>query len=166
MPVTETAEPVQPLQVEWAPTTITLPGADSATIVTIATNKDGVLLPPERLDRIGWWEASDMPGDRVGGTIVMTGHINGNGQVGFAKKFIGLQMGNVVTLSSADDAEARYVVQAVEHYDKASGKLPTERLNRLQGPELLALITCGGEFVGAPLGYADNIIAWATPAPA
>ena len=32
------------------------------------------------------------------------------------------------------------------------------------GPETLALVTCGGAFVGPPLGYADNIIAWATRA--
>lgn len=54
--------------------------------------------------------------------------------------------------------------QSAGHYDKASAALPTTRLNRLERSELLALITCGGEFVGAPLGYADNVIAWATPA--
>lgn len=150
-------------QAEWVPTTITLPDADSAPIITINTDPDGVLLPPKDVSRIGWWKDSDAPGDGVGGTIVMTGHINGNGQVGFAKKFIALQPGNIVTLGSVDGAEHQYVVQSVEHYDKASGALPTTRLNSLDGPEVLALITCGGEFVGAPLGYADNVIAWATP---
>lgn len=159
-PVTETTQSAQP---EWTPTTLTLPGSASAPIVTITTNEDGVLLPPKNVARIGWWKHSDAPGDGVGGTIVMTGHINGDGQIGFAEKFIHLQAGNVVTLSSDNGAGHRYVVQSVEHYDKASGTLPTDRLNRLQGPEQLALITCGGEFVGAPLGYADNVIAWAIP---
>jgi hypothetical protein len=33
----------------------------------------------------------------------------------------------------------------------------------LEGPEALALVTCGGNFVGPPLGYEDNIIAFASP---
>lgn len=160
-PVVETTQPAQP---EWTPTTLTLPDSASAPIVAITTDQDGVLLPPKNVARIGWWKDSDAPGDGVGGTIVMTGHINGDGRIGFAEKFTDLQIGSVVTLSSDDGAAHRYVVQSVEHYDKASGTLPTDRLNRLQGPEQLALITCGGEFVGAPLGYADNVIAWATPA--
>ena len=51
----------------------------------------------------------------------------------------------------------------VQKADKEKG-FPAEELNRLDGPETLALVTCGGAFVGPPLGYADNIIAWATRA--
>ena len=31
------------------------------------------------------------------------------------------------------------------------------------GPETLLLVTCGGEFVGPPLGYANNDFVFAVP---
>ena len=38
-----------------------------------------------------------------------------------------------------------------------------EAVNDAVGENRLVLITCGGEFVGGTLGYADNIIVEAIP---
>ena len=108
---------------------------------------------------------SAFPGSGAG-TVVITGHINDVYQGdGFGKKFSTLEIGSVVTVAGAGGQTWNYRIEAVDHYGK-DGELPVERLNSLDGPETLALITCGGEFVGPPFGYEDNDVAWGTPVPA
>ena len=139
-------------------------GNEAAVVLAIKTTSDGSLIPPEDVSKVGWWADSAFPGAGAG-TVVITGHINdvyvGDG---FGKKFSSLTPGSIVVLTGADGQEWSYRIDTVDQYRK-DGELPVERLNRMDGPETLALITCGGEFVGPPLGYEDNDIAWATRIP-
>ncbi|RQO45547.1 class F sortase [Rhodococcus sp. KBW08] len=146
------------------PTTLRT-GNSTADILPIKTTTDGSLIPPEDVSEIGWWADSAFPGSGAG-TVVITGHINDIYQGdGFGKKFSTLEIGSVVTVAGAGGQTWNYRIDAVDHYGK-DGELPVERLNSLDGPETLALITCGGEFVGPPFGYEDNDVAWGTPVPA
>ncbi|MCJ0950178.1 MULTISPECIES: class F sortase [Rhodococcus] len=146
------------------PTTLRT-GNSTADILPIKTTTDGSLIPPEDVSEIGWWADSAFPGSGAG-TVVITGHVNDIYQGdGFGKKFSTLEIGSVVTVAGAGGQTWNYRIDAVDHYGK-DGELPVERLNSLDGPETLALITCGGEFVGPPFGYEDNDVAWGTPVPA
>lgn len=95
---------------------------------------------------------------------MITGHVDDVDQgAGFASKFTELTPGNQLELTTADQRTYRFRVTSVDAVNKQGG-LPVDELNRLDGPEKVALVTCGGPFVGAPLGYRDNIVVFAEPA--
>lgn len=144
-----------------APVRLTL-GGDSAQILAVETDQDGVLLPPKEIDQLGWWAGSAEPGSGTG-TVVVTGHVDDiDLGTGFAAHFTSLKPGDTVTLTSNDQSAHRYRVTRAGAVAKEGG-LPVDELNRLDGPETLALVTCGGPFVGPPLGYRDNIVVFAAP---
>lgn len=144
-----------------APITLTI-GDTSAPTDPVATDAAGVLLPPQDVSRLGWWADSSLPGSGAG-SIVVTGHIDDIAQGdGFAARFAGLSEGDEVALELGDGSSRRYRVDRVMSVGK-DGELPLGELNRLDGPETLMLVTCGGEFVGPPLGYANNDFVFATP---
>lgn len=145
------------------PTAVTVDGA-TAPVDAINTTEDGVLHAPQDIGRIGWWAGSAMVGADQG-TTVLTGHVDEVDQgTGFAgAHFADLEVGQTVTVTSEDGTEYVYEVTENDRVKKR-GELPLERLNDLDGAPELALITCGGEFVGPPLGYEDNQIVWLRPA--
>lgn len=143
-------------------------GSDSAPTDPVATDNSGVLLPPQDIDRLGWWADSSLPGSGTG-TVVVTGHIDDVSQgKGFAAKFADLKAGDTVTLTTSDGHKHPYRVTtntlAQKGTDRTAGDLPVAELNRQNGPETLALVTCGGPFIGPPLGYEDNVVVFAVPA--
>lgn len=147
---------------ENAPASVTIDGATAPTD-PVATDATGALLPPQDVDRLGWWVDSALPGSGAG-TVVISGHVNEVEQGdGFAARFLQAETNQTVTVQTVGGTAVDYRVTSIQHADKNS-EFPAERLNRLGGAEELALITCGGEFVGPPLGYADNVIVWAEPA--
>ncbi|MEP9392505.1 class F sortase [Gordonia sp. VNK1] len=142
-----------------APTSVTA-GGGTAPTESVATDTSGALLPPQDVGHLGWWVDSALPGSGTG-TVVITGHVDDVDQGrGFAARFGSLTPGSEVTLQTAGGDTVRYRIRDVQTADKENG-FPAAQLNRLDGPETLALVTCGGPFVGPPLGYRDNIIAWA-----
>lgn len=149
-----------------SPTRVTVDGATAPTDA-VATDTAGVLLPPQDVHRLGWWVDSSLPGSGSG-TVVMTGHVDDVKQgKGFAARFSGLKTGDAVDVTTADGHRHVYHVTRSVLADKEStGRdgLPVDELNRRTGPETLALITCGGPFIGPPLGYRDNVVVFAAPA--
>ena len=137
-----------------------------APVDPVATDAAGVLLPPQDVTRLGWWADSALPG-RGAGTVVVTGHVDDVDQgVGYAARFADLAVGDVVEAVTADHTVHRYRVTESLRTGKDAGAddgLPVDELNRLDGPETLALVTCGGPFVGPPLGYRDNVVVFARP---
>lgn len=140
---------------------------DSAPTDPVATDAEGTLLPPTDIGRLGWWVDSSLPGSGAG-TIVVAGHVDDIDQgTGYAARFADLTAGDTVTLVTASRSRIDYrVTSVIDAQKRGTGDdaVPYEELNRQTGPETLALVTCGGPFVGPPLGYRDNIIAFASPA--
>lgn len=151
-PVSATAtEPTTPIAV-------TVDGA-GAPIDAVATDSQGALFPPTDVNRLGWWVDSALPGSGAG-SVVVTGHVDDARQgAGYAKRFAGLARGATITLTGKDGASIAYRVTRTASVNK--GVLPTDDLNRLDGPETLILVTCGGSFVGPPLGYENNDLVYA-----
>ncbi|MFZ3393582.1 class F sortase [Rhodococcus sp. 7Tela_A2] len=122
----------------------------------------GTLPPPQVAPRLGWWVDSAMPGGGSG-AIVVTGHVDDVDQGdGFAARFADVREGDELTVSTGDGRAREYRVDRLLSVGK-EGNLPLDEINRLDGPETLLLVTCGGEFVGPPLGYANNDFVFAVP---
>ncbi|MBM7369155.1 class F sortase [Gordonia hydrophobica] len=147
------------------PTTLVIDG-QSAPTVAVATDAQGTLLPPTDIAQVGWWVDSALPGSGAG-TIVVAGHVDNVEQgVGYAARFATLTNGDTVAVQTADGRTHDYrVTRVVDARKQGTGAdaVPFDELNRLTGPETLALVTCGGPFVGPPLGYRDNIVVFAAP---
>ncbi len=145
-----------------APVSLTIDGA-TAPIDAVATTPEGALPPPEDVARLGWWVDSSLVGSGAG-VIVVTGHVNDLKQGdGYAARFPKLTPGSTVTLTTKAGVQKKYAVTKVKSFRKAD-EFPADELNRTTGPEELILVTCGGRFVGPPLGYESNDIAYASPA--
>lgn len=123
----------------------------------------GTLIPPADVSRLGWYSASAVPGTAgaVGSTVI-TGHINYQGQgEGYAARFTRLSEGELFDVLIDGEPVTFRVSQAPYRLPKGSDFPP--EVNDATGPNQLVLITCGGQFVGGALGYADNIITVAEP---
>lgn len=140
------------------PVSVTVDGA-AAPIDSVATDANGALYPPTDVGRLGWWVDSALPG-AGSGSVVVTGHVDDARQgAGYAKRFSGLARGALVSLTGKEGKKVDYRVTHTASVGK--GVLPTEDLNRLDGPETLILVTCGGRFVGPPMGYENNDLVYA-----
>ena len=139
-------------------------GADSAPIDFVQLTVDGTLIPPEDVSRLGWYVESAVPGSQGGvGSTVITRHVNHQTQgQGFAYNFTQLNVGDTVTID-VDGQPAKYKVTKAPFRVAKGEDMPAE-VNDTSGENMLVLITCGGEFVGGALGYADNIFVIAEPA--
>ena len=138
-------------------------GGDIAAVDPVQLTESGALIPPSDVSRLGWYSASAVPG-AVGaaGSSVITGHINYQGQgTGYAARFANMAVGQEFDVLIDGTPRTFRVTQAPYRLPKGSDFPP--EVNDATGPNRLVLITCGGQFVGGALGYADNIITIAEP---
>ncbi|MBC6762453.1 MULTISPECIES: class F sortase [Corynebacterium] len=135
----------------------------SAPIDFVQLTDQGSLIPPTDISRLGWYSASAIPGEEgAAGSSVITGHVNEVDQGdGYAARFADLKAGDTVTVKV--DGESRDFTVSKDPIQVVKGAQMPESVNDAVGENRLVLITCGGEFVGGTLGYADNIIVEAIP---
>ena len=154
------AAPGDPRGIEGMALTV---GADTAPVDPIQLTDTGMLIPPLDVQRLGWYSASAVPGQEgAAGSTVITGHINYEGQgMGFAQEFTTMTTGEEFHITMDGQDKAFRVTQAP--YRLAKGAPLPDVVNDASGPNKVVLITCGGDFVGGQLGYADNIITVAEP---
>jgi hypothetical protein len=142
------------------PTRITIPTLGiRAGVVEVGQAPDGSIAPPaeDPAGSAGWFGQGPTPGEA--GTAVIVGHVDtATGPAVFAKLHE-LRPGKTIEVKRADKRTATFAVDTVETFPKTA--FPAQRvLTRTDTPQL-ALITCGGEWVGGHLGYADNVIVFA-----
>ena len=138
-------------------------GGDIAAVDPVQLTEAGALIPPSDVSRLGWYSASAVPGaEGAVGSSVITGHINYQGQgTGYAARFADMAVGQEFDVLIDGVPRTFRVTQAPYRLPKGSDFPP--EVNDATGPNRLVLITCGGQFVGGALGYADNIITIAEP---
>ena len=138
-------------------------GGDIAAVDPVQLTEAGALIPPADVSRLGWYSASAVPGaEGAAGSSVITGHINYQGQgTGYAARFANMAVGQEFDVLIDGVPRTFRVTQAPYRLPKGSDFPP--EVNDATGPNRLVLITCGGQFVGGALGYADNIITIAEP---
>lgn len=138
-------------------------GGDVAAVDPVQLTDTGALIPPQDVSRLGWYSASAVPGaEGAVGSSVITGHINYQGQgTGYAARFANMKVGDEFQILIDGEPRTFRVSKAPYRLPKGSGFPP--EVNDSTGPNRVVLITCGGQFVGGSLGYADNIITVAEP---
>ncbi|MFW6033770.1 MAG: class F sortase [bacterium] len=132
-----------------------------AEVVPVGVADDGQMELPEHPDVVGWYRHGPAPGDGSG-SAVLAGHVDsiehGLGQLARLRE---AEVGDEVSVRTADGRDVRYAVVSVERTPKV--RLPADDIFRRDGDQQLVLITCGGEFDRSSSSYADNIVVTAVP---
>jgi LPXTG-site transpeptidase (sortase) family protein len=149
--------PRGPSPAAGAPRRLVVPrlGVD-APVVGISA-PDGVLVPPDDPQTLGWWREGAVPGAAEGGAL-LTGHTVHTGGGAFD---------DLETLKPGDRVVVRtgkgrigYAVAGVTVYRKASLARDAARVFRQRGPGRLVLVTCE-DWTGST--YLSNAVVFADP---
>jgi len=127
-------------------------------IVAVGLTDDGELEVPDETE-VGWWEGGSTPG--LPGTTVLAGHVSWNGTIGPFSQLGRAELGEQLEIDTGDGYVRTYQVVERALYDK--DELPADRIWTTTGPEMLALITCGGSFNPSIRRYRENIVVYAVP---
>jgi sortase (surface protein transpeptidase) len=147
------------------PTALHLPsiGVD-AVVVPVGVQDDGQVEVPRDVATAGWYRFGPLPGAAAGSAVIV-GHVDEADQGPGAFATLGdLQPGDRISVDDANGATRSWTVLAREQWSK--GEVPLDRLFDRAGAPRLVLLTCGGQFDEATLGYDDNIAITAVPDPA
>lgn len=147
-------EPSRPVRVK-------IPSIDvRAKVHRVGLAADGSIAVPslERHRETGWYEEGPTPGQY--GPAIIVGHSDTRDGPSVFHDLPKLRRGDRIEVTRADGSVAIFEVDSVESFDK--GGLPAERVYADYSRPGLRLITCGGEWIGGSIGYADNVIAFAS----
>jgi|DEB0MinimDraft_12_1074336.scaffolds.fasta_scaffold02159_6 LPXTG-site transpeptidase (sortase) family protein len=143
---------------DTAPLRIKIPelGVDSK-VVPVGINPDQSMEIPSNIFNIGWYEPGPSPGDPIG-SAVLAGHRDGAEAGRGAFYNLGeLDRGDVIKLSTKTK-KMKFSVMRTEILDKDSFALRSQEIFASDGPGVLTLITCGGDYDRSRGGYQANVI--------
>lgn len=154
----------------FEPAKIELPGDKSAPVVPAQT-VNGVLVIPEHVSTVGWWDGSADIGDPYGSTVI-AGHIDSATEgLGFFSRLLSLKKGARVTVrgyaavdrqgSTGRHASYRIISNKLVGKDALASDSAAFDQN---GSPRLVLITCGGAYLPSKGGYQSNVVIIAEPA--
>jgi sortase (surface protein transpeptidase) len=127
----------------------------------LATDAQGVLIPPTDPARAGWYAAGVRPGDP--GPAVIAGHLDSRTGAAVFAKLGTLRRGAAIAVTDARGTVVRFTVDSVHSYPKV--KFPTTQVYGSTPDPELRLITCGGDFDRASGHYVDNVVVFASLSP-
>lgn len=117
-----------------------------------------IAVPPlQRHNEAGWFDQGPTPGQF--GPAILVGHADTKTGPSIFHDVKKLRPGARVEVTRADHSVAVFQVSSVERFSKA--RLPADRVYGDFSRPGLRLITCGGEWKGGSIGYADNIVVFA-----
>jgi hypothetical protein len=106
----------------------------------------------------GWYEQGPTPGQF--GPAIIVGHVDTKDKPAVFHRLNELKAGAKIEVTRRDRTVAIFEVNSVERFSKE--QLPVDRVYNDFSRPSLRLITCGGRWVGGAVGYADNIIVFAS----
>jgi LPXTG-site transpeptidase (sortase) family protein len=155
--------PAASTRVTFVPEQVTLPGGSTAA-VRPASTVDGLLVVPENVHHVGWWDSSASSGDPYGSTVI-AGHVDSAaGGLGYFSRLLSIRKGERVTVRSGKH-RLTYRVTSVRSVRQGALATTSAAFDQ-KGDHRLALITCTGTFrpgrgydrnlvvIGEPLGLA------------
>ncbi len=107
---------------------------------------------------VGWYKWGSAPG--MEGSTTLAAHVDFNGAPGAFFRLSEIEIGATIKVASGGTSKT-YVVTKARFYGREG--LPTDELFAKEGPEVLTLITCGGQFDEGTRSYSDNFVVQATP---
>lgn len=118
-----------------------------------------IAVPPiAKHNEAGWYSGGPTPGQF--GPAILVGHADTRTGPSIFHGIGGLRRGAAIEVTRQDRRVAIFEVSSVERFDK--DRLPADRVYGDYRRPGLRLITCGGRWVGSSIGYADNVIVFAT----
>lgn len=150
----------QPDQGTQLPNTIRLPRGGTAYLVHVQVTNTGSLPIPSGVDQAVWWGTGLTA---TSGATVFAGHVNWAGVTGPFAELWQDQVGSVITIRDNSGTDWKYRVTQVLTLNKSTLPQQAPSLFSASGPRRVVLATCGGEWVGGALGYADNRVVVALP---
>lgn len=131
-----------------------------AAVMSVGVADDGTIAVPPlpRHNEAGWFDHSPTPGQF--GPAVIVGHADTRTGPSVFHDLDRLRPGARIEVTRRDRSVAIFEVNSVERFGKA--KLPPERVYGDFSRPGLRLITCGGQWMGGSIGYADNIVVFAS----
>jgi hypothetical protein len=131
-----------------------------APVHNVGLDKDGAISVPavNLLNEAGWYEQGPTPGQF--GPAILVGHVDTKDKPAVFARIDELKPGATIEVLRRDRQVAVFEVNSVEWFSKT--KIPMDRIyNDFTRPGL-RLITCGGRWVGGELGYASNVVVFAS----
>jgi hypothetical protein len=135
-----------------------------APVVIVGLELDGAMEIPSDVRTVGWYEpiadAGVVPGEP--GTAVIAGHVDSRTQGrGAFWPLRELAPGDVFEVGHADGTVSVWRIESVTRLPKT--EVPIGEIFTFEGPQRVALITCGGEFDRSSGSYLDNYVVIALP---
>jgi len=124
----------------------------------VGLDDDGSLEIPDETE-VGWWKYGSAPGQP--GVTVLAAHLTWNRQLGPFYRVGELDLGDRIDVVMDDGTTRVYEMVERTIFDK--DELPFDRIWRTDGPETLALVTCGGSYNPEIRRYRQNIVVFAVP---
>lgn len=121
---------------------------------------DGQMAVPEDADRAGWYRYGPEPGTPEGSAVI-AGHVDDRSGPGAFLALTAAEKGDEVVVELADGTSTTYRV--VARTTVAKPELAVDDLFRRDGPSLLHLVTCAGEWSRQTGRYTDNLDITAEP---
>ena len=148
-----------PSRVAFVPERVVLPGGSSAE-VRPASTVDGLLVVPENVRHVGWWDGSASVGDPYGSTVI-AGHVDSaTGGIGYFARLLSIEKGARVTVRSGEN-RLSYRIVSVRSVRKTALATSSAALDQT-GEHRLVLITCTGTFRPGR-GYDRNLVVIGEP---
>ncbi len=135
-------------------------GVDTDPVIPVGLNDKGELDVPGA-DEVGWYELGQTPD--LPGATVLAAHVSWKGDLGVFNRLGSLEPGSEIFVTLSDGTQRKYIAWERTMYYKT--ELPYERIWTRDGPEVLVLITCGGEFNPEIRRFKQNIVVYAVPVP-
>lgn len=143
------------------PTRISIPSLGvRAKVIKVGRAADGSIATPatDPAEATGWYRFGPTPGEL--GTAVIVGHVDTDSQPAVFHRLSELRKGKLIEVDREDHRVATFTVESVETFPKTA--FPADRVFASPDRARLALVTCGGAWVGGHIGYSDNVIVFAT----
>ncbi len=143
------------------PTRISIPSLGvRARIIEVGRSGDGSVAAPatDAAGDAGWYSAGPSPGEA--GSALVVGHVDTADKPAIFHSLRDLRKGKFIEVKRQDRRVATFTVDAVKSFPKTS--FPIDEVYAAAAKPRLILVTCGGRWVGGSVGYADNVIVFAT----
>ena len=125
-----------------------------APVAALGVAATGEMDVPRSARTVAWYAYGPSPGQD--GSAVLAAHVDYNGVRGVFFDLAQLDTGDRVTVELDGGRVRTFTVEERASVEKEV--LPIDELFRRDGPPVLTLITCGGEFDAAARSYRSNIV--------
>ncbi|HEX6248301.1 MAG TPA: class F sortase [Nocardioidaceae bacterium] len=142
------------------PARVVIASADiDARVRPVGVAEDGQMELPDNPRVMGWYRFGPAPGEP--GSAVLAGHLDSRRfGLGPLARLRNVEVGDPLEVLQSDGTTASYRVRTVERFDRQG--LPDAIFAR-SGPEVVRVVTCGGEYLPDAGGYQENLVVTAVP---